>query len=190
MQIVPRVCLFSQSWKQSQILESKRCIFKSYLFSYWYWGKTLSDNNFDMLVFIETTKFLELFFSTSCAWIHKPTNSHAHQILYCPHFETKDLFFGNISLVVVGEKGYFMMWEGRSVCSESRVLWYLTTRSLRSLDVSSTILEGQLEPTVNTPSSHEQEHVQHTRPRRERRQRKVYDAHSGTWVAPWEIQYG
>ena len=45
-------------------------------------------------------------------------------------------------------------------------------------------LEGQQEPTVNTPSSHEQEPVQNTRPRRERRQPKVYDAHSGTWVAP------
>ena len=124
--IVPRVSLFSQSWKQSQILESKRCIFKLNLFSYRYWGKTLSDNNFDMLVFIETTKFLELFFSTGCAWIHKPTNSHAHQILYC---QQKTYFLGNISLVVVGEKGYFMMLEGRSVCSESRVLlWYLTTR--------------------------------------------------------------
>ena len=107
--VTTQICKYSttcsQSWKQSQILESKRCIFKLNLFSYGYWGKTLSDNNFDKLVFIETTKFLELFFSTGCAWIHKTTNSHAHQILFCPHFKTRDFFFWKYYSCCRGRKG-------------------------------------------------------------------------------------
>ena len=41
-------------------------------------------------------------------------------------------------------------------------------------------------PPETLPDSHttSEQPVQNTRPRRERRQRKVYDAHSGTWMSP------
>ena len=82
-----------------------------------------------MLVFSETTKFLELFFFQLVVheYVNQPIATPT-KFCFVLSLRQKTYFFGNISLVVVGEKGYVMIWEGRSVCSKYRVLWYLTHR--------------------------------------------------------------